>query len=171
MPELHYSRFKLGRLLAIGLFLAGLFIWFVLDGAILSGDGRGLGSRLARTIGPETLRYLILAVALLSAALALAYLRLLASADSLALRADAQAVTLRTLIGSRIFAWPEVEEVFLRRVATPAGEQGLVVVRGRGRRQAGVAVNALRESVEEAQAWVDAAERMRLGGEGAAGPA
>lgn len=161
MPvELHYSQAKLRRMVAIGAALAAAALWLALDSSIIS-DSR-VGTRLVRAVGPDLPRLAFLILAAASAAMAALHLRLLLSAGSLAARADAGGVTLRSLFGTRSHPWPEVEALYVRRVATPAAEQVLVVLRARGRREAGVAVNSLEEDAGEAEAWVEAAEQMRL---------
>jgi|GEM_PF-4054428 len=145
MPvELHYSRSRLWRMIAIGAVLAAAALWVALDSSLVA-DSR-VGARLVRAVGPDLLRLAFLVLAALSAAMAALYLRLLASADSLAARADAGGVTLRSLFRTMSHPWAEVEALYLRRVATPASEQALVVLRARGR-QAGVGIRGTQRCV------------------------
>jgi hypothetical protein len=159
--HLHYSRRKLWRLVAIGLVLTAMFLWVAVDVTLVAGDGNQVAARLARTVGPDALRLLAAASGLITATLLVGNLRLLASADSVAVAADAEAVTIRRMFRTKVYPWADVETLFVRRVSTPARGQAWVMVRPRGRREAGVAVNSLRESTDEAEAWIVAAEQMR----------
>jgi hypothetical protein len=143
--------------------MIALCLWIVLDSTVIGdGSGSGVGGWITRAIGPDGVRLgaLVLAVAL--AAFVLAYLRLLLSSSSLAVGADRERLTLRSALGDGSWTWPEVEALFVRRVPTPGGEQMLVMVRPRSGRERGVACNAVRETADEVESWVEAAEELRL---------
>jgi hypothetical protein len=159
--RLHYSTAKLGRLGASALFLVGSFAWIALDASVVEESDGPIG-RIARAFGPDAVRLGFLALAVAVAILALGYLRLIVSSESLALGADRENVTVRSVFGTKVYPWRNVETLFIRSVRTRFREHRLIMLRtGRGR-SASVAWNALRETEDEVEAWLMTAEGLRL---------
>jgi hypothetical protein len=170
--DLHYAAGKLWRTALVGLVFLGLFLWVGLDSSAASGHGAGRGAALARAIGPAALRAIALGFALFTAALLFFHLRLLFGRNRLALRASHEGLTVRSYYGAQAYAWGEVETVYLKRVAVAAREQAMVKVRPRGGgRERTVAVGNLVEDSEDAAAWVETAEQLRIAAADAAQPA
>lgn len=154
--DLHYSRAKLIKLAVYSLLGTAMFLWVATGGISDEEASTGRGAWIGRMLGAEGLQLLGWVFALVSFVLMVLYLRR-AFADPVAARADAQGVTIYTLLGSRFFAVRDIDRIELRH---PMGQTILQVVPGAGQgKMRGLAANGLVEDDEDIEAWVHAAQQ------------
>jgi hypothetical protein len=161
--DLHYSRFKLIRLVFYALLGAAAMLWVATGGISDPESGHGRGAWIGRLLGAEGLRIMGWVSVVVTAGLALLYLRR-AFADPVAARADSNGLTIHTLFGTHVYALRDIDRIELRR---PAGQYILQVVPlpGQGKSR-GLAVNGLTEDSDEVEAWIVAVRDVWRPGSG-----
>ena len=158
---LHYSRFKLVRLVLLSLVMSGIGLWIALGGVSAETARRGPGAWIGRLLGPDGMRILGGVFAAAVIVLALLYLRR-AFADPVAARADRAGLTINTLFGSHHYAAEDLAGLELH---FPAGQPILQVIPRPGQgKMRGLAVNGLAEELPEVEAWIDAVAALHSAG-------
>lgn len=118
-------------------------------------DYHGRGAWLVDLVGPDGMRWLMIALAVGGVAVALASLRLLLSGNRVAACADADGITLHTMWGLKRFRWDEVADVRLKAVEAGARTQYLLMIHGDGRRNAGVSAGTIAGGRAAIERWIE----------------
>lgn len=159
--DLHYSRAKLIRLALYSAAGLALGLWAAIDEMPDEDPGAGRRAWLGRLLGPEGFQWLGWALALTATAFLLLYLRR-AFGDPVAARADANGVTVNTLLKSRFCAARDIDRIDLR---SPMGQPMLEIVPvAAGGKKLGLMVNSLAEDQDEVEAWMAAVVAAQRGG-------
>ena len=132
-------------------------VWIIVSGG-LGKDYHGRDAGIVHLLGPGGTQILFAVFGVGCLAVCGAYLRLLARADRLAVRADDDGLSINGTCGHKASAWNDVRAITLHATRTRSREIHFIKIAARGRRDVLVPITTLAGGRPAVETWIDQAQ-------------